>query len=187
MAVEQARYRFTSAEYHRMAETGIIPEDARVELIDGEIIEMSPVGRRHKACVDRLNQIFTHSLGDRVIVRVQSSVVLGDGREPEPDIVLLRYRADFYAESDETPEDVLLIVEVADSSLEYDRRTKAPLYARHNIPELWIADLNRERLLVFRDPTPLGYTTTLELRPGESVSPLAFPDLTVRAGTIFGK
>jgi Uma2 family endonuclease len=187
MAIAQAPYRFTSAEYHRMAELGILSPDARIELIDGVIIEMSPIGRRHLACVDRLSKLFNSQLGDAVIVRTQSSVVLGDGREPEPDIALLRFRADFYAEVAETPADVLLIVEVADSSLEYDRRTKAPLYARHGVPELWIADLNRECLLMFRDPTPLGYASTQVLRTEEQLSPLAFSDLAIRVGTIFGR
>ena len=186
VAVHLTHYQFTRAEYHRMVEAGILHEDSPVELIEGEILAMSPIGRRHKAGVDRLTRVFTSGLGDAAIVRVQSSIVLGERTEPEPDVVLLRPRADFYADVDETPEDVLLVVEVADSSLEYDRRTKAPLYARHGLVELWIADLNRDQLIVFRDPSPLGYATTRVFRRGESLSPLAFPDLRVAVDAILG-
>ena len=186
MAIERTYYRFTRDEYHRMAQTGILPPDARVELINGEILEMSPIGRRHKGCVDRVSKFFNKNLDDDTIVRTQSSIVLGDGQEPEPDIAILRFRADFYTESDETPADVLLIIEVADTSEGYDRRTKAPLYARYGIPELWIADVNRDRLTVYRDPTPDGYASTQVLSRGESVSPLAFPSLSVPIKAIFG-
>jgi Uma2 family endonuclease len=186
MAIQHTHYRFTRDEYHRMARTGILPPDARVELINGEILEMSPIGRRHKVSVDRLTDIFAPQLHGKAIVRVQSSIVLSDGQEPEPDITLLRYRADFYNDSHEAPADILLIVEVADTSEGYDRRTKGPLYARYGIPELWIADVNRDRLTVYRDPTPDGYATTQVLSPGQSVSPIMFPDLTVPISAIFG-
>ncbi len=186
MAVQLTHHRFTRAEYHRMAEAGILTEDSPVELIEGEILEMGPIGRRHKACVDRANRIFSRNLGEVAIVRVQSSIVLGERSEPEPDVVLLRPCEDFYAGADETPEDVLLVVEVADSSEVYDRQTKAPLYARHGIPELWIANLNRDQIIVHRDPTPAGYATTRVARRGESISPLAFPDLTIAVEAILG-
>ena len=186
MAVELKRYRFSRADYHQMAKVGIIEPGARVELIDGDIVEMSPIGRRHKASVDRVNDVFAPRLHGAAIVRVQSSIVLGEYGEPEPDVVLLRFRADFYAESDETPEDVLLIVEVADSSETYDRRTKGPLYARFGIPDYWIVDLNRDLVTVYRDPTPDGYATSRVLRRGESISPLAFPELTVAVDDILG-
>lgn len=188
MVIEQVHsFRFTSAEYHQLAEVGILAPDARVELIDGVIVEMSPIGRRRLVCVDRLSKWVNQQLRDAGIVRTQGSVVLRDGREPEPDIAFLRYREDFSLESPGASADILLIVEVADSSLEYDRRTKAPLYARHGVPELWIAGLTREFLLIHRDPSPLGYTSTQTLRAEEQVSPLAFPELTTRAGTIFGR
>jgi len=186
MAVELKRYRFSRADYHQMAKAGILKPGARVELIDGEIIEMSPIGRRHKASVDRLNRLFTPIVGDAAIVRIQSSIVLGEHGEPEPDLVLLRFRPDFYAESDETVEDILLVVEVADSSELYDRRTKGPLYARHRIPDYWLADLNGDRVTVYRDPTPDGYATSRVYRRGESVSPLAFPELTVAVEDVLG-
>lgn len=186
MAVEPTRYRFTRADYHRMAQTGIIKPGARVELIDGDVVAMSPIGRRHVACVDRLTDIFVPSVRPAAIVRVQSSIVLDDHGEPEPDIAVLRRRADFYAESDAMPEDVLLIVEVADSSEMYDRRVKLPLYARYGIPETWIAELNSDRVAVYTDPTPDGYATTRVFRRGESVSPRAFPDLVIAVDDILG-
>ena len=186
VAVQRTPYRFTRVDYHRMVDAGILHEDSPVELIEGEILEMSPIGRRHRAGVDRLTRLFTGALGDRAIVRVQSSVVLGVRNEPEPDVVLLRPRADFYADADETPDDVLLIVEVADSSLEYDLRTKAPMYARYGVPELWIVDLNHDQVLLFRDPTPHGYTTTRVIRRGESLSPRAFPSLVISVDAILG-
>ena len=186
MAVQATHYRFTRAEYHRMAETGILTEDSPVELIEGEILEMSPIGRRHKACVDRTAAVFFRGVGSAAIVRVQSSIVLGERSEPEPDLALLRRRDDFYADADETPEDVLLVVEVADSSEVYDRQTKAPLYARHGILELWIANLNRDQVIVCRDPAPAGYATMRVARRGESISPLAFPNLTIAVDAILG-
>ena len=124
MAVELKRHKFSRANYHQMAKVGILEPKARVELIDGQIIEMSPIGRRHRSSVDRVTDVFAPRLHGKAIVRVQSSIALGEYGEPEPDLTLLRFRADFYAESDETPDDILLIVEVADTSEAYDRRTR---------------------------------------------------------------
>jgi Uma2 family endonuclease len=186
MVVDQKHYRFTRADYHRMAQTGILRPDARVELIDGEIVEMNPIGRFHNASVDRLNRIFQRNVGDAAIVRVQGSIVLGEYSEPEPDLTLLRFRSDFYAESDATAADVLLIVEVADTSESYDRRTKAPFYARFGIRELWIVDVNRGRITRHLDPIPDGYATTRIYPRSESISPLAFPELVIPVADILG-
>jgi Uma2 family endonuclease len=186
MAVVLKRYRFTRSDYHRMAQTGILKPDTRVELIDGEIIEMSPIGSRHKAAVNRLNRLFVRGVGDDAIVQIQGSIALGDNGEPEPDAVLLRFRDDFYALAPATEEAALLVVEVADTSEGYDRRTKGPLYARYGIPELWIADLNRDLITRHLDPTPTDYATTQVFRRGESLSPTAFPDLTIAVNDILG-
>jgi Uma2 family endonuclease len=186
MAVELKRYRFTRADYHRMAQTGILAPDVRVELIDGEIIEMSPIGNRHLAAVDRLNRLFVPPLLGAAIVRIQGSIALGDNGEPEPDLVLLRHRDDFYATAPATEEAALLIVEVADTSEAYDRRTKGPLYARYGIPELWIVNLNRDWVTRHLDPTPGGYATTRVYRCGESLGPLAFPNVVVAIDDILG-
>jgi Uma2 family endonuclease len=187
MAVDPKRYQFTRADYHEMGRAGIFKSGVRVELIDGDIVEMNPIGRPHRTCVDRLNDIFVPSVRPNAIVRIQGSIPLGDHGEPEPDLALLRRRADFYATGDEeTPEDILLLIEVADTSERYDRRTKAPMYARFGVPELWIVDLNRNRITRYLDPTPDGYKTTRIYRRGESLSPLAFPALTIAVNDILG-
>jgi Uma2 family endonuclease len=172
-----ARWRFTTEEYHRMGEVGIFDEDDRVELIEGELIQMTPIGPRHAANVGRLTDLFTERLQRRVIVWVQNPVHLSPDSEPEPDIALLRRRADYYATGLPRPEDVLLIIEVADTSLGYDRDTKVPLYAAAGIPEVWIADLQGDRLRVFRDPDAGEYRRVEVLTRNDSVAPLAFPDL----------
>lgn len=188
MAVDPKRHRFTRADYHEMARAGILKPDVRVELIDGDIIEMNPIGRPHWTCVDRLTDIFSApNVRAAAIVRVQNPVPLGDHGEPEPDLTLLRRRADFYASgAEETPDDILLVIEVADGSERYDRRTKAPLYARFGIRELWIVDLNRNRITRHLDPTPDGYKTTRIYGRGESLSPLTFPDLSIPVSDILG-
>jgi Uma2 family endonuclease len=134
MSVDLERWQFTVADYHRMAEIGIIHEDDRVELIDGEIVKMSPIGDRHLACVDCLTTELVSGLRRRAWVRVQGSIRLGGYAEPQPDIVLLKPRPDFYVGGGARADDVLLIVEVADSSLRYDREVKAPRYAQAGIP-----------------------------------------------------
>ena len=169
-----------------MAETGILKPDARVELIEGEILELSPIGRRHNGCVDSVTELLFEGLERRAIVRTQGSFTLGEHGEPQPDVLVLRRRPDFYRTTDVGPEDVLLIVEVADSSEGYDRLTKAPLYALYKIPELWIADLNRDRISIHRDPTPTGYATVQVARRGETISPLAFPDIQIAVEAILG-
>ena len=186
MAVQLTRWRFTTADYHRIAESGVLTEDDRVELIDGEILEMSPIGRKHAACVDRLAQLFFSRVGGRAIVRVQNPIELSEHAEPQPDLALLRPRADFYAAGHPGPEDILLVVEVADSSVEFDRQVKAPLYARSGIPELWLVDLDRDHIEVYRDPTSDGYGTTRVLRRDDAISPSAFPDLKIVVGEILG-
>ena len=159
--------RFSVDEYYRMAEAGILHEDDRVELLDGEIIEMTPIGSLHAACVDRLNRIFVSACGDRAIVRVQNPVRLSTDSEPEPDLAILRPRADDYARAHPGPADVLLVIEVADSSLEYDRGRKAQAYARSGIPELWIVDLASEVVFVCRDPGARFYRVEETRRRGQ--------------------
>uniref|UniRef100_A0A831TF58 Uma2 family endonuclease n=1 Tax=Thermorudis peleae TaxID=1382356 RepID=A0A831TF58_9BACT len=172
------RRRFTVDEYHRMAEAGILHEDDRVELLEGEIVEMSPIGWRHQACVDRLNRWLVPALRDRAILRPQGPIRLSPDSEPQPDLVVLRPRADFYAEGGPGPEDVLWLVEISDTSLRYDRDVKVPLYARYGIPEVWVVDLVEERVLVYRDPHPAeGYRSVQVLGRGARLAPQAFPDL----------
>ena len=176
MTAAPLRHAFTVDEYHRMGEAGILGEDDRVELIEGEIVDMAPIGNRHKSAVNRLCKLFEQRLSDRVIVQSQSSIRVDEHNEPEPDIVLLRWRDDFYARTTEVPEHVYLAVEVADSSLVYDRDFKAHLYARAGISEYWLLDIEAASILVFRDPAPEGYRLIRIVRGTEAASPLAFPD-----------
>ena len=179
------RRKFTVEEYHLLARAGVLKEDDRVELLEGEIVEMSPIGSRHAACVDRLNRVFSR-LGERTIVRVQSPLRLGDLAEPQPDLALLRPRSDFYATAHPGPEDVLLVVEVAETSSDYDRQIKIPLYARWGIPEAWLVDLDQDRVEVHRDPSPEGYRDVRAIPRCEALAPGAFPDLDRRAQDVLG-
>ena len=145
------------ADYHRMGEAGVFEDDERVELIEGEIYVMPPIGQRHASIVDRLTERFVLACSGQAIVRVQNPLTLGELSEPQPDISLLRRREDFYAGVPQSAADVLLVVEVADSSLRHDRDVKLGLYARHGVPEVWLIDVRGRRLLRFRDPQPDGY------------------------------
>ncbi|HUU84590.1 MAG TPA: Uma2 family endonuclease [Phycisphaerae bacterium] len=171
-----ARLHFSRADYHRMAETGIIPPDARVELLDGEIIHMSPIGPRHGAIVDRLSAFFTPRVAGRAICRVQGSIALTETTEPQPDLVLLKHRDDFYASGHPAPHDVLLVIEVAETSIEHDRVNKLRLYAQAGIPEYWVFDLARNVLIVHRNPTGQTYASVQEHDRSARISPQAFPD-----------
>jgi Uma2 family endonuclease len=164
-------------EYEQMGRAGILGEDDRVELIDGEIVEMTPIGRRHASCVARLTQHFAAlALEGAAVIWVQNPVRLGKRSELQPDFVLLRPRPDLYASVDPAPADVLLLVEVADASIERDRRVKVPLYARAGIPEVWLVDLNQETVTAYRDPRRGGYHTARVVRRGDKLAPSAFPD-----------
>ncbi|HZR97110.1 MAG TPA: Uma2 family endonuclease [Chloroflexota bacterium] len=186
MAIAITHHRFTVDEYHRMAEIGILGEDERVELIDGEIVDMTPIGPRHMACLDRLNRLFVSGLGERAIVRVGGAIRLQQHSEPQPDLVLLRPRADFYAASYAGPGDTLLVIEVADSSERYDRQVKVPLYARPGVPEVWLVDLTRINVTVYHEPTPDRYAQEIVATGEDALSPLAFPDFVLTAARILG-
>lgn len=169
-----------------MAQAGILQEDDHIELLDGEIIEMSPIGDRHVGCVLRSSTMFSARLAGQAIVSVQNPVRLSSGSEPEPDIALLRPRPDFYSTGIPGPEDVLLLIEVAETSLAYDRDVKLLFYAEASIPEVWIADLNAGRILVYREPRSTGYAQLTVVQRDGTLTPLAFPDLTVAAADILG-
>ncbi len=186
MAVALTRHRFTVDEYHWMARVGILGEDDRVELIDGEIVEMVPIGPTHVGSVIRFTGRLVRQYGDLAEVSVQNPVRLGEYSEPEPDLVLLRPRADSYRLALPTPADVLLVVEVADTSLAVDRRVKLPLYARAGILETWLVDLRHHRLHVHREPRADGYRVTRTLRRGERIAPLAFPDREIAVADLLG-
>jgi Uma2 family endonuclease len=185
----QPRRLFDVDEYYRMAEVGILKPDERVELIEGEILVMSPIGRRHISAVMRLTKLCVLQFVGLAEVSIQNPVRLRPRVEPEPDLAVLRLHPDEpvpYAGAHPGPEDVLLIVEVAWSSLTYDLGEKSALYARYGVPELWIVDLTQDRLLIHREPTADGYARVVELPRGESISPIAFPDLSFTADEILG-
>ena len=169
--------KFTVAEYYRLAAAGILRPAERVELIKGEIIVMAPIGIRHAGEVDRLARVFYRQAHDRFLVRVQNPIRLEENSEPEPDLALLRFRADEYFAGHPAPEDTLLVVEVADTTLAYDREVKAKLYAAAGIPQMLIMDLNGDCIEDLTDPGPDGYRRRLIRRRGENLRLIALPDL----------
>ncbi len=182
-----AKHLITASEFTLMCEAGVFREDDRLELIEGEIIEMSPIGKRHAAAVRRLNNLLARGLSeDEALVDAQNPVVLGDISEPQPDLALLRPRPDFYSEHPR-PEDILLLIEVADTSLAYDREVKVPTCARHDVPEVWILDLNGATVEVYRQPTADGYARIERLDDPEAVvSPRLLPQLKLQVKTLVG-
>ena len=184
--IDAPRRRFTIDEYHRMADAGVFTPDERVELLDGEIVEMSPIGCRHAGIVDRLNMLFTRRLGRHVIVRVQNPIVLDDYSEPQPDLTILTARPDYYVGAHPRPADVLLAIEVMDSSASYDRSLKLPLYARKHVRELWLVDLPGDAVEVYCRPAPAGYRDRQRLTRGRRIAPLAFPRVHFRIAEILG-
>lgn len=166
----------TIDEYHQMIEAGILSEDERVELIRGEMIEMSPIGNRHAGCVRWLIRSFSSRFASRAVVDVQDPVPLAEQQsEPQPDVVLLRYREDCYRAQPPKPADVLLVVEVADSSLVYDRDVKIPLYAEAGIQEAWLVAFPSDSVFSYCDPSPAGYRRVRQHRRGDVITPEAFP------------
>jgi len=181
------RRRFSVHEYHRMGETGILAEDERVELLAGDIVVREPIGTQHAGTVNRLTYLWTSRLGRRAVVQVQNPIELAkEDSEPQPDLTLLRPRDDFYTSAHPTADDVLLAIEVADTSLRLDRRVKIPLYARAGLREVWLVDLTTERIEVYREPTGEGYRDVQILQRGQSVTPEAFADLTLSVVDLLG-
>ena len=169
--------KFTVAEYFRMAEKGILDEQERVELIDGEVLLMPPMGPRHIGGVARYARIFILRAGNRFTVLTQSTVRLNEHLALEPDVVLLRFREDDYSLAHAIPADMLLVVEVADSSLAYDREVKAHIYGRAGVPETWVLNLPEDCIERFTAPGPQGYARHEILRRGDKVSPVSLPDM----------
>ncbi len=181
------RHAVSAQEYLRMGEAGVFAADARLELIEGEIIEMAPIGSPHAGAVKILNRLFARLAGDLAIVSVQDPLIVGDRSVPQPDVALLKPRADSYASSHPTAADVILVVEVADTTLRFDIDTKIPLYARFGISEAWVVDVQGRAVRVFRDPGASGYRTSLTVSGEESVSALALPAVIVAVSALFPK
>ncbi|MEO8352789.1 MAG: Uma2 family endonuclease [Chthoniobacteraceae bacterium] len=178
MSVLAPTYKFTVEEYHKLADAGFFGEDDRIELLNGELIVMHAIGKRHAQAVTNLNMDFAEHARRRFMVSPQNPVWLDEMSEPEPDIVLVPWRRKA-GDSHPQPRDVFLIVEVADSSLRYDRRDKMRAYARVGIREFWILNLEENVMEVFRTPVVENYAETERVVAGETLSPLAFPDVTL--------
>ena len=186
MPPEATKRLFTTDEFRRMAEAGIFGEDDRVELIGGEIIALTPIGPRHANCVRRLIALLSARVGTSAIVDAQNPVVLDDYSEPQPDVVLVQPRADFYASAHPGPKDVLLAIEVGHSSARADREVKAPLYAECGITELWLVDLDTDAVLVCRDPQPDGYAQVSRHERGQDLTVDALPGVQLRVEEVLG-
>ena len=180
------RWAISVADYHRIHEAGILGEDDRVELIDGEVRVMSPIGSIHAAMVNRYAQLLFSLVGQTAIVSIQNPIQLNDKSEPQPDIALLRYREDFYQKATPTAADVLLIIEVSDSTLIYDRSEKLPRYALAGIPEVWLTDVIGEVIERYADPNGDQYATKQTFKRGQTINVLTLPTINLSVDRIFG-
>ena len=172
-------------DFHKLGEIGVLRDDDRVELIEGVLIDMAPIGSRDASVVNRFTNRLAAALSGHAIVSARNPVILGAASEVQPDIALLRHRDDFYADAHPTPSDVLLVIEVADTSLPFDRNVKVPLYARHGIPEVWLVSPRERRIEVFRRPTNAGYGETLRPAETEALAPLLLPEITVSGADLW--
>lgn len=186
MAMPLTAYPFTVDEYHRMGEAGIFHEDDRVELIHGQVVTMTPIGDDHLSCVNRLSRLFARLADHQATLSVQNPLVLARHEEPQPDFTIRRFRHDGYKAKRPHARDALLVIEVGDSSAPADRKTKIPLYAEAGIREAWLANLPEDTLEVYRGPRAGQYHDVRTARRGETVSPLAFPDLALQVDDILG-
>jgi Uma2 family endonuclease len=180
------RHAFTVDEWHRMSDVGLFGEDARMELLDGEVIEMAPIGSRHGGCVKYLTRALVEAMGDTAMVAVQDPVVLDERSEPQPDLAALVPRADGYRTSHPSPPEILLVIEVSDTTFAYDRDRKAPYYAGAGVPECWIVDIERDVILLMRQPTLAGYLDVRSLGRGDRVDIEALPDISLAVDDILG-
>lgn len=182
------RRRFTVEEYHRMAQADIIDSEDRVELLDGHIYNISPIGSAHASCVDRLTRLFVLKAHEQATVRVQNPIRIDRNSEPEPDLALVHPDDEAYKGRPPRPNEVLLLVEVAGESLPYDRDVKLPLYARAQIPEVWIVALEEEQIHVYRQPKETHYAEHTTRERGEALTFSALPDLnSIRGTAVFGE
>lgn len=175
---------FTVAEYYKMAEVGILLPDERVELIEGRIVKMSPKGIRHAATNDRVSDCFRKHLVDRATIRNQNPIHLDDASEPEPDLVLAVQQENGYFDHHPTPPEVLLVLEIADASLNIDRYTKSRLYASAGIIQYCLINLQTDEIEDYRDPGPEGYRSKQTYKGGQSFSLVAFPEIVIAVGEL---
>ncbi|MGH8728904.1 MAG: Uma2 family endonuclease [Burkholderiales bacterium] len=182
---EPVKHRLSVADFLRMAEVGILREDDRIELIEGELIDMAPIGSKHLSMVAVLSEMLTLAASGKAFIISQSPVILSEDSQPEPDLVLLKPRADHYSTALPTPSDVLLLIEVADTTLDYDRNTKIPLYARTGIPEVWLVNLKDNSIEVYREPSAAGYKLILRPAAEDSISPTQFSEFSLKPKDLF--
>ncbi|HJR71550.1 MAG TPA: Uma2 family endonuclease [Gammaproteobacteria bacterium] len=184
-ATEPRRHRLTVEDYYRMGEVGILAPDARVELIDGEIIDMPPIGPPHAGTVNRLVRLLGRAVGDRAVLLVQNPVVLSRHSAPQPDLALALPRADFYASRHPGPADAVLVIEVADTTLPFDRDVKIGLYARHGIREVWLIDVQAKHLVRYRTPQRVAYAGVDQPDLGSPLDIAALPGTHIDLSTLF--
>ena len=183
--IPPTRFKLTVEQYHRMGELGILRPDDRVELIDGELVRMAPIGSMHSGLVSRLNRLLVERVGRNGVVSPQNPVILSEVTEPQPDLTVLRWRADDYTADTPQAGDTLLVIEVSDSSLRFDRQVKLGFYAQAGVPEVWILDLRARRLLVHREPEGKGYRVAEERTAGQQACCAGLPGLCVGLDELF--
>ncbi len=186
MTALPARKIFTVAEYHKMIDAGVFVGNSDYELIRGEIVKKMTQGDFHISCINRLNRLFSRNCGDEVIVSVQNAVVISDVSEPEPDVALLKFREDFYASGKAAGEDVLLLIEVSDSTVKYDRDVKLPLYAEAGIAEVWLVNLPRQILEVYSEPANGKYKAVKKYEKSQTVTLKLLPEIKLKVADILG-
>ena len=186
MSQQLAKHWISVDEYERMGQAGIFADYARLELLEGEIYEMSPIGSLHAACVKYLSAQLNHLFNGKFIVSTQDPIRLNDFSEPQPDIALLRWRDDFYRHAHPTPDDVLLVIEVADSTVETDRSYKIPLYAQSGIAEAWLVNLPEEQIELFATPVNGVYQTNITFKRNDEAQSQTTKDLIVAVSDVLG-
>lgn len=179
------RHRLTVNDYHRMGEVGIIGQNTRVELVGGDVIDMAPIGSTHAGMVRRLEKMLHDSIADSAIISVQNPVVLNQHSEPQPDLAVLKMRNDFYAAAHPEASDILLIIEVSDTTLRYDLETKLPLYAQAEIPEVWLIDIANSSAELFRNPGRQGYQEIEKPVPGTYIESILLPTLAIPVNNLW--
>lgn len=186
MNAQPDRKIFTVREYHKMIDAGVFIGNSNYELIEGEIVKKMVVGNYHISCVNRLNMFFAVKLAGKAIVSVQNPVILDDLSEPEPDVTIFRYREDFYASAKATAADVLLLIEVSDSTVNYDRTKKVRLYAEAGVAEVWLVNLPRQIIEVYGNPEKGKYKIVRKITKSESLAPAFAPELQIKVTDILG-
>ena len=186
MNAQPARKLFSVDEYDELIATGFFTGKKRVELIEGELVEKMSQGDSHIGCINKLNRLFTRGLDDDYIISIQNAVVINPYSAPEPDVAILRFREDYYSTGKARPADILLLIEVSDSTVRFDRQTKLPLYARAGIAESWIVNLPRKVLEVHRELKNGKYEVVQKLNRTETIVPLNLPDLQIKISDFIG-